>query len=835
MDDTYITDREFAIRLDVLENDYFYNPDGSGREAMRVSAIDTMFGDDRIILVPPGGNVTVILEDLDKITVFSNGFVYYYPSDFVKFDSESGVGVLDIITMTTMFKYVATNGISNDNAGDDDVSDVAEVEIRVIVCPKGFFGPQCDKSDPWSVDIAAVVVVAADDSYVTDRSSVLQFNVLVNDFFNDPNGADALRVSSVDPTGDGVDFVPVPVGGEVKLVLAEGGNITVSSDGSINFYPSDGINQGILDNEEVVETFLYEATNGELNDIAEVEIRVIVCPKGFSGPQCDNFDAANLGIVAADDSYVTDRSSVFHFNVLENDFFNDPNGADALRVSSVDPTGDGVDFVPVPVGGEVKLVLDEGGNITVSSDGSINFYPSDGLNRGRLDNEEVVETFLYEATNGELSDIAEVEIRVIACPRGFFGPQCDNSVAANEGIVAVDDSYNTDGQSTLRFNVLENDSTNDPNGADTLRVSSVDPFGDGDDFQPIPPNSKVTVALIEGGNITVSSDGFVDYNFEPPGYPGEFVKSFLYEVTNGEISDFAEVKISVEVVDSGPAATAAAVLAPQDDFYETDRSSSIRFNVLDNDSVGRETEAPLRVSTIDPVGKRESVTIPPGETLNIDLNPGIIKVSSAGFIDFYPKGGQFDVDPDSGNLTDFSEDFVVQFAYEAQDEDGIAAMALVTIRVTNDPCPLTCNNGGKCHPGPANYGIVSLYPYLSPAEFVMPWEEGGNSCLCPDGVAGHDCDHPYELCAPDTAGASDQNDAFFACFHGGKCMEGEGQWECDCSDAGWNPAGGSDEGGEGLLYPVAGRHCEYRAQQLCHIDGRNMFCVNGGMCIKNER
>ena len=697
MDDTYITDREFAIRLDVLENDYFYNPDGSGREAMRVSAIDTMFGDDRIILVPPGGNVTVILEDLDKITVFSNGFVYYYPSDFVKFDSESGVGVLDIITMTTMFKYVATNGISNDNAGDDDVSDVAEVEIRVIVCPKGFFGPQCDKSDPWSVDIAAVVVVAADDSYVTDRSSVLQFNVLVNDFFNDPNGADALRVSSVDPTGDGVDFVPVPVGGEVKLVL------------------------------------------------------------------------------------------------------------------------------------------DEGGNITVSSDGSINFYPSDGLNRGRLDNEEVVETFLYEATNGELSDIAEVEIRVIACPRGFFGPQCDNSDAANEGIVAVDDSYNTDGQSTLRFNVLENDSTNDPNGADTLRVSSVDPFGDGDDFQPIPPNSKVTVALIEGGNITVSSDGFVDFNFEPRGYPGEFVKSFLYEVTNGEISDFAEVKISVEVVDSGPAATAAAVLAPQDDFYETDRSSSIRFNVLDNDSVGRETEAPLRVSTIDPVGKRESVTIPPGETLNIDLNPGVIKVSSAGFIDFYPKGGQFDVDPDSGNLTDFSEDFVVQFAYEAQDEDGIAAMALVTIRVTNDPCPLTCNNGGKCHPGPANYGIVSLYPYLSPAEFVMPWEEGGNSCLCPDGVAGHDCDHPYELCAPDTAGASDQNDAFFACFHGGKCMEGEGQWECDCSDAGWNPAGVSDEEGEGLLYPVAGRHCEYRASQLCHIDGRNMFCVNGGMCIKNER
>ena len=236
---------------------------------------------------------------------------------------------------------------------------------------------------------------------------------------------------------------------------------------------------------------------------------------------------------------------------------------------------------------------------------------------------------------------------------------------------------------------------------------------------------------------------------------------------------------------------------------------------------------------MDPTGDGSFRAVPPdnsddGAFLAMRLSGGgIIEVRSDGTIKL-DTNGDFD-DLGEGELQ------TATFAYKAINGWGDIDTARVSVVIEGGTCPLACTGGGECRAGPADYGRVGTFPFDSPIEFVTAWEEGGDSCMCPDGLVGHGCDHPYELCDPD--GPADDVDSSFACFHGGQCVwlggEGDGggaeRWGCDCSGASW----GDNVGGSRPL-GVAGRHCEYRFTDACSPNGLEFYCANGGTCDVGE-
>ena len=152
----------------------------------------------------------------------------------------------------------------------------------------------------------------------------------------------------------------------------------------------------------------------------------------------------------------------------------------------------------------------------------------------------------------------------------------------------------------------------------------------------------------------------------------------------------------------------------------------------------------------------------------------------------------------------------------------------MTITVVGETCNLSCPNGGVCHFGQANFGRVTSFPYSVTPDFLMQYDQNGMYCQCPDGWAGPQCDHRYDICDQSYEGGN------FPCFHGSKCInlgkKKQKQWACDCTKASWLF--------EDKLF--AGTHCQYHNANKCAPSGEDgleesrWFCVNEGDCVDDE-
>jgi VCBS repeat-containing protein len=207
----------------------------------------------------------------------------------------------------------------------------------------------------------------------------------------------------------------------------------------------------------------------------------------------------NQAPTAVNDAYATVENSTLRITapgVLDND--SDPNG-DMLTATLVSsPTN---------------------GSLTFDADGSFNYTPAAGFTG--------TDSFTYNVTDGSLNSTATATIDVSEL---------------NDPPAAVDDSYTTPKDSTLRISapgVLNNDS--DPNG-DVLNATIVSNPTD--------------------GSLTLNATGSFIYD---PDADFTGTDSFTYSATDGTLTDTATVSINVTPVDdAAPVLTGASAVARDD-------------------------------------------------------------------------------------------------------------------------------------------------------------------------------------------------------------------------------------------------------------------------------
>ncbi|MBE9060908.1 Ig-like domain-containing protein [cf. Phormidesmis sp. LEGE 11477] len=189
---------------------------------------------------------------------------------------------------------------------------------------------------------------------------------------------------------------------------------------------------------------------------------------------------------AVADGFTTQTDVAVQGNVLTND--SDPDG-DALVATLVNDVSEGV--------------------LSLDSDGSFTYTPDTGFSGS--------DSFTYEISDGELSDMATVSISI----EPIDPPPTNNAPSA------VADSFTTQTDIAVQGNVLTNDS--DPDG-DTLVATLVNDVSE--------------------GVLSLDTDGSFSYT---PGDGFSGSDSFTYEISDGELSDTATVSISVDPIDPPPA------------------------------------------------------------------------------------------------------------------------------------------------------------------------------------------------------------------------------------------------------------------------------------------
>ncbi len=305
--------------------------------------------------------------------------------------------------------------------------------------------------------------------------------------------APGLLGNDSDPDGDALTIVSFVVNGTTYTVgttvnMAEG-DLTINADGSYTFVPANGYTGN-------VPAITYTVTDGQ--DTADALFNITV--------------RANSAPNANDDAYTT---------LINNTLSVD--AANGLLSNDSDPDGDPISIISISVGGNSytpgqTIPLSEG-NLTINSDGSFTFVPTNGYTG-------TVPTVTYT-----VSDSAEVDSANLVI-----------TVRDNDPPNLQDDTAVTPQGTTLNSGVpgvLGNDS--DPDG-DPLTVTSFSVNGNN-------YAAGTTVHLSEG-DLTLNADG--SYTFVPAsGYVG-FVPTVTYTASDGYASDTAHLDITVDYVNVAP-------------------------------------------------------------------------------------------------------------------------------------------------------------------------------------------------------------------------------------------------------------------------------------------
>ncbi len=342
----------------------------------------------------------------------------------------------------------------------------------------------------------------------------------------------------------------------VSVTQPANGTAVINGDGTITYTPDD--------NFCATDTFTYTITDGDLGDTATVTVTVT---------------CVNDAPVAVDDADTTPEDTPVTTNVLANDtdIDNDPlsvtnltqpangttvnngdgtvtytpdqdfcgidtytytanDGATDSNVATVTITVTCVNDAPDAVDDsdttteDTPVTIDvlandtdvDGDTLTITSNtqganGSVTCTATDCTYTPN-ENFCATDTFTYTITDGELGDTATVTVTI---------------VCGNDAPVANDDSYSVNEDTTLTVpapGVLVNDSDVD----NTLAELSVTVVDD-----------------VDNGTLTLNSDGSFTYTPDA-NFCGE--DTFIYEVSDGTLTDTATVTITVNCVNDAPVA-----------------------------------------------------------------------------------------------------------------------------------------------------------------------------------------------------------------------------------------------------------------------------------------
>ncbi|MDF1734312.1 MAG: tandem-95 repeat protein [Minwuia sp.] len=168
------------------------------------------------------------------------------------------------------------------------------------------------------------------------------------------------------------------------------------------------------------------------------------------------------------------------------------------------------------------------GSVVIEANGTLTYTPDADFNGS--------DTISYVVSDGELTDTAQVAVTVNA---------------VNDAPVTVDDIATTDEDTAVTINVLGNDTDID---GDALAV---------------------TAATAGNGTVVVGANGSLTYT---PDADFNGTDTIDYVISDGELSDTAQVAVTVNAVNDAPVAV--------DDAVTVDEDTSVVINVLGNDNDG---------------------------------------------------------------------------------------------------------------------------------------------------------------------------------------------------------------------------------------------------------
>jgi len=182
--------------------------------------------------------------------------------------------------------------------------------------------------------------------------------------------------------------------------------------------------------------------------------------------------------------------------------------------------------------------------------------------------------FSYEVTDGERFELGSVEVRVKAPPGSKTQPDPEDDVSATEHGKPV------------TIQVLGNDFDAD---GDELEINQLEPP--------------------ESGTAVLEPEGSVTYT---PDTDFEGIDQFRYEVSDGELTAWATVTVTVTAPNQPPQAN--------DDEAETEAGKAVKVNVLENDTDPDGGPAPLVVTRIEVT--KGGTAIPGSDGKSVVFTPG---------------------------------------------------------------------------------------------------------------------------------------------------------------------------------------------------------------------
>ena len=356
-------------------------------------------------------------------------------------------------------------------------------------------GDTANDSESLTVTGANSAPVAVNDTASTDEDTALTSSADL-----DANDTDA----------DG-DSLSVTAG---TFTTSQSGSLVLAADGSYTYTPAANFSG--------TDTVDYTVTDGTATDTGTLTIRV---------------NAVNDAPVAVADAGAVNEDATLDVaasGVLGNDTDVDSN--DTLAVSAIrtgSETGSGTS------GSLGSALTGAYGDVTMNADGSYAYIANNAA--ALAAGAQVTDTFTYTVTDGNITDTAEIVITI---------------TGTNDPPFATDDASAVDEDDTLSIaatGLLANDT--DADAGASLSITAIRTGAESGSGTA----GSIGVALAGAyGDFTVNADGSYSYNANNANALAAgttATDTFTYTVSDGTITDTAEIVITVTGVNDPPVLT----------------------------------------------------------------------------------------------------------------------------------------------------------------------------------------------------------------------------------------------------------------------------------------
>jgi len=510
----------------------------------------------------------ILLDDGPEILVYQNGDTEFEGVEVLDIRGEDRIDISAFDLDSEDIEQLISDAQPLENGGGVRIIGPFG-QLQLLGITKGVL----DQIGP-DLFITNTAPIALDDIATTVQNSAVSINVLdangvTINILNEAGEVIGSQDSDSDPNGDALSIA------EFATTTAEGGNVSVDSNGLLIYTPGPGFTG--------TDSIRYTVTDGDLT--ATAVVTVTVNPNDLP--------------IAVDDLVQTNEDIPVDIFVLDNDF--DPNG-DNISI---------VDFSETTAAG--GIVSSVGGSLTYQP--GFGFFGTDSfdytISDGDLTDTATVTVTVREVNNAPIAEedfaftTEDIPVNIFVLDNDF-----DPDVGDVISIAGFEESTDEGGTVTVQGNSLLYQPGLGFAGTDSFSYTITD--GDltstavvrvtvaedpppiaGDDFAETSEDIPVNIFVLDndfdlngealsivgfaqttatGGTISAADGSSLSYQ---PGLDFFGTDSFNYTISDGDATDTATVTVTVNPVNDPPIAL--------DDFAETSGNIAVDIFVLDND------------------------------------------------------------------------------------------------------------------------------------------------------------------------------------------------------------------------------------------------------------